>query len=210
MSTPLRPWMEQLVGRISSAPESIIQAELVYVIRDFCRESLAWRELLQGYNVAPGCSDVDVNPVDGRRECIQVINAYIDGMELEAVPYTRPQMVPGEGTPRAFTCEKGPSIITLLPSPVVEIPMGLSANVALCPKCPEIWMPPHFQRLYFEAILDGTLGRFFMQPNRPFTNERAAAYHLRRYRNKTREAWAHSLRGNTVSAANWTYPSFGV
>lgn len=207
----LTPWLQQLVARISGVPEENIERELIYVVRDFCRESLAWRDLLQGYTVTADCSTVDVNPVDGRRECLQVLKVYIDGRELEPETASRPLMDSAAvREPVAFTCEQGPSIVTLLPTPSETSIGSLSAYVALCPKCPEIWMPPLFQQLHFEAILDGTLGRFFAQPNRPFTNERAAAYHLQRYRNKTREAWAHAQRGNTVNASNWAFPEFGV
>ena len=207
----LTPWMQELVARISGTTEEIVQRQLIYVVRDFCRESLAWRDLLQGYSVSAGCSVVDVNPVDGRRECLQVLNVYLDGRELEPASASRPYAGDlSDGTPMAYTCEQGPSLITLLPTPSTDSICSLAAYVALCPKCPEIWMPPLFQQLHYEAILDGTLGRFFSQPNRPYTSERAAAYHLQRYRHKTREAWAHAQRGNTVNAVNWSFPSFGV
>lgn len=206
----LTPWLRQLVSRIPNVPEENITDELSYVIRDFCKESLAWRELLAGYNVLAGDADVDVNPVDGRRECVQVLRVHLSGEEL--LPYEQPWVPEANtpDTPKYYTCNQSHSVVTLLPTPSTSIDGGLAVYAALCPKCPDKWVPPFFIAQYFEAILDGTLGRFYVQPYKPYTNEKAASYHLARYRNKVREAWTQALRGNTVADVGWNYPRFGV
>lgn len=207
----LIPWMQQVAARVSNVPEPNVEAELAYVVKDFCRESLAWRKLLQDYAVTAGEEVVTLNPEpnEGQWEVIQVLRVFINGMELSPASELKP-LPNAQGTPTAFTCDQGPAVITLLPTPSVSVVDGLGAYVALAPRDPATFVPDFFVSQHFEAILDGTLGRFFMQPNRPYTNEKAAAYHLQRYRNKTREAWAHALRGNTTHAVNWAFPPFGV
>lgn len=208
MSNPLLPWMKMLVARIPSEPEDIIQDELVQVVHDFCREGYPWRELLRGYKVMPGCEPVDINPIDGRRQAIHVVKAYVAGRELAHAPHDVPRDGLPEGIPSAFVCEQGPTRLTLLPAP--DRFYTLDVLVTLCPKCPEKWMPELFRTHHFEALLDGTLGRFYNQPMKPYTDKDQARYHLRRYRALIQEARHMSDRGYTRAGSDWSFPGFGV
>ena len=208
MPSPLLPWMKSLVSRIPSEPEDVIEEELVQVIHDFCREGYPWRELLTGYKAAPGCTPVDVNPVDGRRQAVHVVRAYINGTELAQATQTLPPELVPVGLPRAFACEQSPTTLSLIPQPDREY--DLSVLVTLCPKCPEQWMPDFFQSHHFEAIMDGVLGRFYNQPMKPYSDKEQARYHLRRYRAAIQEARHMSDRAYTRAGASWAFPSFGV
>lgn len=205
-----RSWLPELVTRISSIPEESVLTMTSLVMQDFCREALPWRELLTGYIVNAECPDVYLNPVDGRSEVLQVLQVFLGDQQLNPQAQSSPAAVAASGDPMAFTCEKGPTIVTLLPTPAVDLSREVSVYVALRPRHPELWVPDFFLTLHREAIIDGVLGRFYMQPNRPYTNERAASYHLQRYRNKTREAWSHANRGQTVDASGWAFPRFGA
>jgi len=204
---PLLPWMKQLVSRIPSEPESIIEDELVYVIGDFCREAHPWRDLISDLNIVSGVADIPTNPVDSRTRCIAILNVYYNNQSLWQ--YTTPQPLIPDGTPIGYTC-LAPDTITLIPPPVAAESGAIKALVSLAPTDPRKWLPSLFEVQHFEAILDGTLGRFYNQPTKPFSDDKLARYHLRRYRAKTREASDMAGRGYTTGGADWAFPRFGV
>jgi len=199
--------MEKLVARIPSEPESIIQDELVSVIKDFCREGKPWRVRLDGYNTVAGQATVAINPVDADSKCIDILKAFYKSNELGQAAYR--VHTPADGSPIGFTCPT-PDVITLIPTPSTSETGVLDVYVALVPLDPATFVPDFFVTHHFEAILDGTLGQFYNQPMKPFHDRELAKYHLRRYRNKTREASDMAGRGYTPSAQDWAFPRFGA
>jgi len=203
----LLPWMKALVARIPSEPESIIQDELVYVIKDFCREAKPWRMVVTDLSIVADDPEIAVNPVDNRATCIDVLKVFVNDQEIGQAPYQVQGYSPGQ--PTGFTCPT-PDVITLIPTPTTDDENAVSALVALAPRDPTVWVPDFFETHHFEAILDGTLGRFYNQPMKPFSDAELARYHLRRYRAKTRESADMARRGYTPYAQNWAFPGFGV
>lgn len=207
MPSPLLPWMKPLVARIVSEPDNIIEDELAYVILDFCREGKPWRKLLTGYDLVAGQAEVPVNPVDDNSKCIDVLKVFYKKQELGQAAYQ--VHTHSDGAPIGFTCET-PNVVTLIPAPATSETGVLDVHAALAPTDPLTWLPDFFETHHFEAILDGALGRFYNQPMKPFHDRELAKYHLRRYRNKTREASDMAGRGYTPSAQDWTFPRFGA
>lgn len=206
----LIPWMQSLVARIPSEPESIIQDELVHVVKDFCREGLPWRLRLDGYDVVAGEAVVTIPPVDidgESAECLYILKAFYKTRELGNAAYQ--VHTHSDGTPIGFTCPT-PNTLTLIPAPAASETGVLDVYAALAPADPATWVPDFFVTHHFEAILDGALGRFYNQPMKPFHDRELAKYHLRRYRNKTREASDMAGRGYTPAAADWGFPRFGA
>lgn len=63
---------------------------------------------------------------------------------------------------------------------------------------------------YRETIMDGTLANMMAQVNKPYSSERMAVYHARRFRNGIGVARAEALRRNMYAYNAWRFPSFAV
>lgn len=204
----LTPWLKPLISRIPSVPEDVITDELIRVAIEFFKDSSGWRQLIRDYKTIPGIDYIDVNPIDARIQCVHVVKAFIDGVEISQLPHDISDPRRGSGKPTAFTCERSPSMVTFVPVP--DAVYSLDVLVALTPKCPDKWVPDILVSHHYEAILDGTLGRFYSQPFKPYSSPLQAEYHLRRYRALTQEARARATRGYTHAAADWAFPAFGA
>lgn len=83
---------------------------------------------------------------------------------------------------------------------VIKVP-GSNLSRWGVPEIPE-WVLPKWG----PYILDGLLGRMMGQINKPYTNERMALYHLRRFRGSITIGRAAALRANTYGVNAWAYP----
>lgn len=64
---------------------------------------------------------------------------------------------------------------------------------------------------YFLGILDGLIGQMMAQTAKPWTNEKLAVFHLRKFQQVITTARNEANRMNVFGAQRWTYPqSFGV
>jgi hypothetical protein len=195
--------------RLQSATEEEIREELEYTIKDFCREGEGWQEVVGPYNLVADDNLIGVNPIDSRREAVYVRAVWYKDKHLGQMSANVP-VRENSGTPLYYTCESDPTVLTLVPIPDQDVADAIKVLAVLCPKCPDKWLPDWFSTHHFEAIFDGVLGRFYSQLNKPFSNEPRAAYHLRRYRNKCREARDMATRGYTPGGARWNFPTYGV
>jgi hypothetical protein len=59
---------------------------------------------------------------------------------------------------------------------------------------------------YREVLLDGCLGRLMSQIAKPYSNERLAIYHMRRFRNGIAQAKAEKTHGNLYRGQRWSFP----
>ena len=71
------------------------------------------------------------------------------------------------------------------------------------PQFPE-WVLPRFR----ETILDCVLGRMMSQIAKPYSNERLAIYHLRKFRNSAAQHRVEAQRNYTYRAQAWAFPKF--
>lgn len=69
-------------------------------------------------------------------------------------------------------------------------------------------IPTWLLKKYRAGILDGLLARLMSQPAKPYSNERMAVYHGRRFRNVIAGARADAMRRNTYRAQAWRFPFF--
>ena len=59
---------------------------------------------------------------------------------------------------------------------------------------------------YSDEIMDGILGRLFSQIAKPYSNERMAIYHMRRFRGGVARARVDAQRKYTYRAQAWRFP----
>jgi len=207
---PFQPWLDKLIPRLAGATEERIRSELEHTIHDFCREGEPWQELLGPYATKAGDPIVALNPIDSKRGCIYVKQAYWKGSPLMQATMNSPEGIEQASAPSSYVCDSAPNVVRLMPTPTVDEDTAFYAHCVLCPRCPDEWLPDFFRTHHFEAILAGVLGRMHSEPSKTYSDERVGAYYLSRYRNRTREARDMATRGNLPNGARWQFPAFGV
>lgn len=205
---PFSPWLSRLIGRLPGTTEAEIREELEYTIKDFCREGEPWQEVVGPYNIKAGDPIITINPIDGKRVGIYVKTVWKEQTQLQQISANVPT-VSATGSPKYFTCESDPAVITLLPVPDTNEAKVVKALVSLCPKCPDKWLPSWFASHFFEAIYDGVLSRFYSQIEKPYSDTTTAGYHLRKYRSRCKEARIMANKGHTIEAPRWRFNEFG-
>lgn len=192
MPDAFSPWVNKMMVRLPGALTPVARDELELAVSEFFRESLGWQDVVGPYDVSPDMGRVDLNPVDGRSKVIHILRVYMNGEPVE------------------WNSTGDAGVIRLRTWPTEEAPEALTAMVALTPKCPSKWMPPLATDHYFDAILDGALGRMYLHPLKPYTSDKLATFHLQRARARTREARDAARRAYTPDATPWEFPRFGV
>lgn len=192
MADALSPWVNKMMVRLPGALTPVARDELSLAITEFFREGLGWQDIVGPYTVAPGMDRLDLNPIDNRSKVIHVLRVFMNGQ------------------PVAWNSTGDPGVIRLESWPENEEPDALTALVALTPRNPAVWLPPLASEHYFDAILDGALGRMYLHPLKPYTSDKLATFHLQRARSRTREARDAARRAYTPDAITWDFPRFGV
>jgi hypothetical protein len=204
-------WTNLLLPRLPGASEALVNAETIQVIDNFCRESTAWRDMLYGFDISQNDRDVPITIGDGsQRVVVGILRVYFDQRQL-----TQYSHVPFESTssyPSGWSTKPSdPSIVSLSAIPNKEHLGNLDAYVYQAPVDP-VNITDDMTLLtedFFEFIFDGILGRFMSMPQKPYSDQRLATYHLSRYRDGVRKARSMANRGFTGNAQNWVFPTFG-
>lgn len=202
-------WVNRALPRLPGAAKALVEEETKLVIDDFCRESTAWRDMLYGFHITAG--DREVTPVvdDGTQaEIVGILRVYFDKKQL--TQYSHAPWETSTSYPSGFTTKPGdPGVVYLSTFPVVSHTGKLDTYVYLKPTDSTLYVPTLLEQDYNEYIFDGVMGRMSMQPNKPYTDEKTSAYHLRRFQNGKQIAKDKANRGFTSNAQNWVFPKFG-
>lgn len=227
---PRTTWVQNVHARLPGADVSAILLELQSTVEEFCIRSLALQHDVE-FTVVSGTSEYSFEEIDsvGTPEQVTwngVRGLYAhsatfgwDGLRRHPVdgdPYLfRPQI----SNPTAFWVPS-PQTIELFPTPPDTLDgetFFVTTSLVPIRSVDNIsggayggGVPDMLHDYYFEAILDGTVGRMMLHPKRPYTDVRSAEYHLRRYRNAMRTAKDETLRrwGNAERSfaynSDWT------
>lgn len=68
------------------------------------------------------------------------------------------------------------------------------------------FMPDWFVQKYQETFLDGLLSRVMVHPAKPYTNEKGAAFHGRKFLSGLGTARMEARHGSVYGAQRWAYP----
>jgi hypothetical protein len=138
----------------------VIEMELWNTVQEFCIRSTYFRSKTYWF-MAPGISTVDFNPFDVNTLVTWVL--YVNGLtHWEINP---PAQLVDFNTPTAI--REGFAILSLRPRSFDEVKLN-----AL----------PELLTTWFETMLDGTLGRLYAMPAKPWSAPPLAQYHGTRFR----------------------------
>lgn len=92
-----------------------------------------------------------------------------------------------------------------------DLPSQVRTGVALLALKPvnfSVIFPPELWSQFFETILDGTLGRLYGMPAKPWSSPQLATYHMKRYWGGIGAAKAMAQNAFGGSAGRWNFPGF--
>lgn len=171
----------------------VIELELWNAVSEFCIRSTYVRATVY-WQMAAGVSSVDFNPFD--QETIVVWVLFVSGLtNWEINP---PAQLVDLSAPTAD--RSGQALLALRPFSFDVIKLGGVPTLGNISELFTTW---------YETMLDGTLGRLYAMPSKPWTNTQLATYHGTRFRqgiNRARDI-AERLHSHQQSRRR-TYPYF--
>lgn len=188
--------LQTLRTQIPGVTDDMLSIQLFNVIDEFFRRTNAWRHT----DEMPLEEDVSeyVFPVPSGATIVRAIAMSHNG---QPIGY---QMTP-------------PDIVWLFRQP--DLPMldyPLLATMALSvhkdcleQDCCDWGVPEWCWDSYFQAWLDGMLGRFYAMPAKPWANPQQAIYHHKRFRNEMAGHKQEAAKGFVYGVPGWVFPRAG-
>lgn len=200
-------WLKDILPRTPGIVRAVAAREFVLAAREFYRDSAAWREAAENFHFIGPEYQYFIDTPDTEAEICRVLGVEIDGVPLRMTA-ERPQGERTTGQPTGwYPSSHDPHVINLWPTPD-QYETDVIVRVQLIPSVTSVRLPHSASGLYYEALLDGVLGRLYAHPAKPYSNPTLGEYHLRRFRNAIGAAAGEAKQG-WAAGQNWTYPRFG-
>ena len=205
MSASISIWLKDLLPRTPGIVRAVAKREFINTAREFYRTSTAWREVVENVFFADDVYAYTVVPQNPESEVIQVTSVEVNGRPL-APKSERPLGERGDGTPTLWF-PTGLDTIEIWPTPE-QYDDEVRVRAILIPTDDAVTLPDVAYAKHYEALLDGTLGRLYGHPAKPYSNPALAEYHLRRFRNAIGAAKGEQIQGG-FAGQNWQFPRYG-
>lgn len=189
MSHALYRLTDDIRNRLPGVVDSMIQSELFAVADELFSRSNCWSAEIE-FDVTSTSKEYVIVPDVATR--IVRLNSITDpdGMTVRGYMSTPGNLVlweyPAES--ETFTAD----VVLSVADPVTRDGDPVIPDWALV--------------MYRETLLDGCLGRLMSQIAKPYSNERLAIYHMRRFRNGVAQAKAEKSHGNLYRGQRWSFP----
>ena len=189
MNADLRRLMDNLRVRLPGALDATTQLELFSTLNEFFQSTNLWTEDID-FSVTAGSQDYLLTPTS-----VSVINRLMGVVNSDARPIGGLMKTPGE--------------LYLVNVPNQDA--TYTAQVALTITDPVTRdgypeFPDWVLNKYGTDILDGVLGRMMAQPAKPYSNERLAIYHGRRFETAQSKAKVEAQHRNVYRGQSWRFP----
>jgi hypothetical protein len=191
VSRELTRLMENVRIKLPGALDDAIKLELFNVLNEFLTDSRCWLDEVQ-VDIEPEVVTYEVTPEE-------------DGVVVSLESFTN-----SDDSPVAATMQI-PGTVVLTNTPAEED--TCTAKVSLTVMNPDDTngyprMPDWLLSKHFNGILHGLLGAMMTQQAKPYTNERMAVYHIRKFRAAIANARAEARRQNLYGGQRWRFPQF--
>jgi hypothetical protein len=205
--TAIDVWLKDLLPRTPGASRAVVTREFRLAAREFFAQSRTWRETLTPVDVVADQTEYTPVPSDPvNSEVLAVYGVDFNNYPLSAIAGLPAGATAGQSPYGWFSPE--PGVVSLYPTPSEDLVGGLRFRIALSPKITATELPDWVFQRYYDALLDGTLGRLFAHPAKAYSNLTGADYHLRRFRTWIQQASGDAKQGHN-NAQNWSFPRFG-
>lgn len=189
MNADLARLMDNLRVRCPGAIDGALQLEFFAVMNEFFQDSNIWTEDIP-FEVTSGVTDYSIISTS-----VSTINRLIGVTNSQNIAMAATMAVPGEITLAWIPAQTDTYTATV--ALTVTDPVTREGY----PEFPD-WV----LNKYNSGIQDGVLGRMFSQIAKPYSNERMAIYHMRRFETAKSQAKVEAMHGNVYRGQNWKFP----
>lgn len=204
----LDTWLRDILPRTPGIVRKVAKRELVLACREFFEKSCAWRTVVGPKNMVANKKNYYTGPYDAYTDVVRVFSVELQGQPL-SVMLRRPSGVEPEATvPHSYYIGETPDHVRVWPMPNSSLTNALTFYLALTPKVTVTRLPRIAQTHFYDAILDGVLGRVYAHPAKPYSNATLGQYHLNRFRAAIGN-YAGEARKGFGEATSWGFPRFG-
>lgn len=230
--------MQTLRTRVAGAADPMIELELFNSIDEFLRRTMTWKystdiQLQEGedeyalglpgdsvlvrllgasYNGTPVPSSTSSSVTQSSTGVLVPEATFPDG-DANFLPFTT-DLDHASGLFSYSLFKPNYISVSNQPSGSQLLPLSLAMALSISPGCLECdcgsWdLPEWMFEMYFQDWLDGTLGRLYSMPSKPWTNLQLAQYHGRRFRNEMAFRKQEAARGFVYNVPTWQFPRSG-
>lgn len=188
--------LDNLRIRVPGATDDVLKLELFNVLNEFFQDSNCWFNDVE-FTVTSGVTEYTVTPA-GVSSPVRLVGVVNSDLRPQRAVFDLPSTITLQTAP--VKAEKFTARIVL----TVDDPVTTNATnpeLAKLPVCPD-WAI----NKYGVDIQDGVLGRMMSQIAKPYTNERMAIYHMRRFRGAVAQARVEAMHNNIYRGQNWSFP----
>lgn len=175
---------------VAGAHDDVLKLELFNVLTEFMKGSHAWKDEVR-FTTISGRTTYELVP----NESATIVSLF--GVEdQDELPVKATMPVPGTvelasdpGGAYAYVAEVALTVVDPVNSDGYP------------------FMPDWLLARYYDVVLAGVIGAMFTQPAKPWTNERLAIFHTRRFRNGIAMARREARVAHLYEGQNWRFPS---
>lgn len=203
-----RTWEEQLMPQVPGASQDFVEQQLLWVLRDWCREGLVWIEILPNLPIRPDKHGY-VLPSPHPNTAIGFVLAVRDvesGREYHPFDNTGAWRQNRETGGDYFHCPRPGMISFPYATDAAARLMTIIASIVPFTIHVPDWMRQHHQN----AIETGVVGRLLMIPNKPWTSQTVGQLHWRQYLNMRNVERVRAQQAYVPATQQWSFPRFGV
>jgi hypothetical protein len=204
----LDTWLKDILPHTPGIVRKVAKRELVLACREFFEKSAAWRVVVGPKSLVANKRTYYTSPYDAYSDVVRVFSVELNGRPLKVMLRRPAGVEPDAETPHSYFIGTSPAQVRVWPTPSVSVPNGLTFYLALTPKATVTKLPSIALTHFYDAILDGVLGRILGHPAKPYSNPVLAQYHLRRFSVACGHYAAEAKKG-FGEAVSWTFPRFG-
>lgn len=198
-------WLKDILPRTPGIVRKVATRELVLAAREFFEQSHAWRATLQ-LDARAGKKRYRLSPYDAYSDVTAVL-----GVSYNEIPLRKLSGEPiaiRDGQPIAYWLE-GADTVRFQSTPNATVEDAFKFYFALAPKQTVSKLPRMALTHFYDALLDGVLGRLYAHPAKPYSNPTLGQYHLKRFRNAIGQYGGRAKQGYSPGAQAWVFPRFG-
>lgn len=203
----IETWLKDLLPRTPGVSRKVVRREFILACREFFERSCAWRVVIGPKALKAGKKRYIMSPYDAYADIVRVLSVELKGFPLRPAQRRPGRIEFAASSPTTYWLEQ-PDYVRIWPVPNVDVADALTFYVALTPKQTVSHLPRIARTHFYDALLDGALGRLYSHPAKPYSNPSLAQYHLQRFRTAI-GSFAGLAKAGFTSTPQWCFPRFG-
>lgn len=199
--------------QLAGAPDTLVDAMLQQVLREFYTRSNGWRDIVGPYQISKGVDTVQFNPVDQYSSLLNVFGAYLFPTPTAANQrtwlYLNTDNTVGTDVNQPNSLwMRTPDTGVLYPLPDRTYGSVLYLIASLKPVINTTQLPAISTEQHLDGLVSGCLARLYAMPKRPWTDKDAATRHERTFRREILLAKDQANRAYSSVDARRVFPPF--